>query len=259
MDLERNRNIDRIGRHNFADADYDIPTISYGARKVADKIRNVREETIMRTLTVEGKGEVTVTPDVCKYSLRICKKHSEYFCCYKELNDDGEKLRNLLVKAGIAEGSIKTGKYSVVAVTAYSRKLQKELPDGYEGIQKVNVEIPLDKKLMNTVLNAVANGFSDDLSISISFGVSDMEAIRKQLIRNSVAAAKSNAETIADAGVITLGQIVSVEYGRNIERFGNDDVYDIPTFLRKESDAVLSIVPADITSTDTVTVAYEIL
>ena len=86
-----------------------------------------------------------------------------------------------------------------------------------------------------------------------------MEAIRKQLIRNSVAAAKSNAETIVDAGGITLGQIVSIVYGRNLERFGSDNEYDIPTFLRKESDAVVTIVPADITSTDTVTVVYEIV
>lgn len=213
----------------------------------------------MRTLTVEGKGEVTVTPDVCKYSLRICKKHSEYSCCYKELNDDAEKVRNLLVKAGIVAEKIKTSKYSVVVVTAYSRKHQKELPDGYEGIQKITVEIPHDKELMNSVLNAVTSGFSDDLSISISFGVSDTEAMRRQLIRNSVAAAKINAETISDAGGITLGQIISIEYGRKQERFGSDDVYDIPTFLRKESDAALSIVPADVTSTDSVTVVYEIV
>ena len=213
----------------------------------------------MRTLKVEGKGEVTVTPDVCKYSIRICKKNSDYSSCYNELNDDSVKLRELLVKSGISADEIKTSIFSVSAVTVYSEELNTELPDGYEGIQKIKVEIPLDKKLMNTVLNAVATGFSDDLSISISFGVSDLEAIRRQLIRNSVAAARINAETISDAGGITLGQIVSIEYGRNLERFGSDDVYDIPTFLRKENDAVLSIVPADITSTDSVTVVYEIL
>lgn len=213
----------------------------------------------MRTLKVEGKGEVTVTPDVCKFNLRVCKKESDYSRCYNELNHDSDKLHNLLVKADIAAETIKTNNFSVRAITAYSEEHDTMLPDGYEGIQKITAEIPLDKKLMNTVLNAVATGFSDDLSISISFGVNDTEAIRKQLIRNSVAAARSNAETIADAGGITLGQIISIESGRNMERFGNDDVYDIPTFLRKENDAVLSIVPVDMTSTDTVTVVYEIL
>ena len=213
----------------------------------------------MRTLKVEGKGEVTVTPDLCKYSIRICKKNSDYSSCYNELNDNSDKLRKLFVKAGIPADEIKTSNFSVRAVTVYSDELNTELPDGYEGTQKINVKIPLDKKLMNTVLNTISTDCIDDLSISISFGVSDTEAIRKQLIRNSVAAARINAETISDAGGITLGQIVSIEYGRNLERFGSDDVYDIPTFLRRESDAVLSIVPADMTSTDTVTVVYEIL
>ena len=213
----------------------------------------------MRTLKVEGKGEVTVTPDVCRFSLRICKRDRDYSRCYNVLNHDSDKLSKLILKAGIAAETIKTSDFSVRAVTVYSEKLNKKLPDGYEGIQKTKVEIPLDKELMNRVLNAVTSGFSDDLSISISFGVSDTETIRKQLIRNSVAAAISNAETIADAGGITLGQIVSIEYGRNLERFGNDDVYDIPTFLRKESDAALSIVPVDVTSTDNVTVVYEIV
>lgn len=37
----------------------------------------------MRTLKVQGKGEITATPDLCKYSMVVSKKNSDYFSCYK--------------------------------------------------------------------------------------------------------------------------------------------------------------------------------
>jgi len=84
----------------------------------------------MRTLTVDGKGEITATPDVCKYSLLVRKKNHDYSRCYNELSDDIAKLRNQLITTGIAAEEIKTSKYSIEAVTVYSREQKKEIPDG---------------------------------------------------------------------------------------------------------------------------------
>jgi len=111
------------------------------------------------------------------------------------------------------------------------------------------------------VLNAISTDCSDDLSITISFGVSNTETLTNQLIRNSVASARTNAKTISDAAGITLGQIVTIVYGRGLERFDNNfnDDYDVPTFLRNAGDSALSIVPIDIKKTNSVTVVYEVL
>ena len=93
--------------------------------------------------------------------------------------------------------------------------------------------------------------------------VRDTEAVRKQLIRNAVAAAKINAETISEAAGMTLGQIVTIEYGWSEARFGREteDLFDLPTFCRDRSVESIGPVflPNDLTTTDTVNVVYKIV
>lgn len=177
------------------------------------------------------------------------------------MNRNVEQLRKRLNDVGITNEEIKTSDYSIKAVSVYSRKLEKSVPDGYAGSQNVNIEIPLDKERMDAVLKALSSECSNDLSLSISFGINDTEVVRKQLLRNSVTAAKINAETIADAAGITLGPIVTIEYGWSEARFNNyeEDLLDIPTFCRDHEESEPVFLPNDLTKTDTVTVVYEIL
>lgn len=217
----------------------------------------------MRTLKVQGKGEITVTPDLCEYSVRVSSKKSDYNSCYNELNISVDTLRNQLNNVGITNEQISTSKYSIIAVSEYFKKVDKELPGGYEGIHSLNFETPIDMEFMNTVLTAISNECIRDQMISISFGISDTETIRKQLIQNSVVAARINAETICGAAGIMLGQIVTIEYGRSDADF-DEDVFarlDRPTFIRSRNsdDIYPNMMPNNITTTDTVNVVYEIL
>jgi len=211
----------------------------------------------MKTLKVQGKGEVSVTPDMCIYSVNVTTKNCDYSSCYNVLNIDVANLREAILKAGVTAEQIKTTGYSITAVTSYSRELEKHIPDGYKGTHRVSVEIPLDKKLMDSVFGAMARSKSDQ-SISISFGVSDPEPARKQLLRNSVAVAKGNAETIAEAAGVTLGAIVSIDYGWSEVRFYDDTDY-APQGCCVAEEPAPYIEPNDINQTDIVTVVYEIL
>jgi uncharacterized protein YggE len=211
----------------------------------------------MKTLKVQGKGEVSVTPDLCIYSVNVVAKNFVYATCYDVLNRMVDNLRGELLEAGVTAEQIKTTGYSITAVTSYSRELEKHVSDGYKGSHRVSVEVPLDKKLMDSVFTAMARSQSDQ-SISISFGVSDSEPARKQLLRNSVAVAKSNAETIAEAAGVTLGAIVSIDYGWSEVRFYDDTEY-APKCCEGAQPSPPFIEPDNINQTDTVTVVYEIL
>ncbi|MEI6206227.1 MAG: SIMPL domain-containing protein [Desulfuromonadales bacterium] len=182
----------------------------------------------MKTLKVQGKGEASVAPDKCIFSMVVSEKQDDYATCHFELNSKVERLRDSLVKIGINSTSIKTSDYSISADSTYSKKLEKRIPDGFTGRHRLTVETPIDKQKMNPVFKALAEGSSDP-SISITFGVSDTEAVRMQLLRNAVAAAKVNAETIADAAGISLGSIISVEYGWSEVRLYNELDYDATT------------------------------
>ena len=215
----------------------------------------------MKTLKVQGKGHVSVTPDTCKYSVLVTTKNCDYQSAYNVLNIEVDNFRKRLINVGIPADEIKTSDYSITAVTTYSREEGKSVSDGYKGTHRLSVETALDKKRMDAVFNALACGTGDDScesSISISFGVSDPESVRKQLLRNSVAVAKTNAETIADAAGITLGQINSIEYGWSEVRFYNEVDYDSAPCCGEEP-CPPDIQPNDLNASDTVTVIYEIL
>lgn len=217
----------------------------------------------MRTLKVQGKGEVSVTPDICKYSMLLTTKNCDYSSAYNVLNIEVDNLRKRLINIGISAEEIKTSDYSITAVTAYSREEGKHRPDGYQGTHRLSVKVPLEKERMNTVFNVLAYGNELDpsckSSISLSFGISDPEAVKKQLLRNAVAVAKTNAETIADAAGIKLGQIASIEYGWSEVRFYNEPDYDASPCCEALGPCPPDIQPNDMSTNDTVTVIYEIL
>jgi len=217
----------------------------------------------MRTLKVQGKGEVSVTPDICKYSMLLTTKNCDYSSAYNVLNIAVDNFRERLVSIGISAEEIKTSDYSITAVTAYLREEGKYIPDGYQGTHRLSIKVPLDKERMNTVFNVLAYGKGLDpsckTSISISFGISDPEAVKKQLLRNAVAVAKTNAETIADAAGIKLGQIASIEYGWSEVRFYNELDYEANSCCEGPAPCPPDIQPNDMSTTDTVTVIYEIL
>ena len=214
----------------------------------------------MKILKVQGKGAVSVTPDICKYSVLVTAKNRDYSSSYNVLNIEVGHFRKRLNSIGITAEEIKSSDYSIAAVTTYSNELKKHIPDGYKGTHRLSVEVPLDKERMNAVFNAIAYGDIDptcQTSISLSFGISDTEAVRKQLLRNSVVAAKANAETISEAAGITLGAIISVEYGWSEVRFYNEVDYD--ACCVEEPCTPPDIVPNDFSTSDTVTVVYEIM
>ena len=215
----------------------------------------------MKTLKIQGKGSVSVVPDICRYSALVTSKGCDYPCTYNVLNIDVDNFRKRLVSAGICQEEIRTSDYSITAVTSYSRDEGKHIPDGYKGTHRLSVEISLDKQRMDAVFKALAYGASDSSSesaISISFGVSNPETVRRQLLRNSVAVAKVNADTIADAAGITLGQIITIEYGWSEVRFYNETDYDASPCCGEEL-CPPDIQPNDLNASDTVTVTYEIL
>jgi len=212
----------------------------------------------MRTLKVQGKGEVSVVPDICIFSLLVAEKRRDYKDCHSALNNKVDQLRNDLIGLDIPPTSIKTTDYSISQVTTYSKQKEKHVPDGYRGQHRLTVEVPLNKDRMNNVFKLLSEG-SADPSISISFGVSDTESVRKQLLRNAVSAAKMNAETIADAADINLGKITSIEYGWSEVRLYNEVDYDASCCLSEGPGQYAPDIEAnDLYAADTVTIVFEI-
>lgn len=118
------------------------------------------------------------------------------------------------------------------------------------------LELPIDQDLLNRILTRVATSASEP-TVSISFDISDKEALRQHVLRTAVANARTNAEVLADAASLSLGEIVRIEYGALEVRFRSRPIMYEMTETAAEAPAP-DITPFSMDAEDSVTVVWAI-
>jgi uncharacterized protein YggE len=67
----------------------------------------------MRVLKVQGKGRVSVEPDLVTLSFKVETKARDYAECLRNLNARAEDLRASMTAAGLNRAELKTSAFSV--------------------------------------------------------------------------------------------------------------------------------------------------
>ena len=126
---------------------------------------------------------------------------------------------------------------------------------GFEAKHDLRLELPLDQDLLNRTLAQLAQSASQ-ATFSIYFAVKDGNALRQRVLADAVARARENAETLAQAAGVQLGDILRIDYGwteiRVSERIMSYDAsmaYSMP---------IPDIEPDEIEAGDNVTVVWAI-
>ena len=219
--------------------------------------QNNRERiTIMRLLKVQGKGNVTMEPDIVTISFSVDVKVWDYDECLQTLNKRTEDLRQSMVASGLDKAQLKTSAFNVDVKTRY--KDGETFFDGYSASHRLHIEIPQDKVLMNKVLRHVSKGHSG-ASIKLSFSIKDKDMLRKKVLTQAVLAAKENATTLAAASDLKLGKLMQMDYGwSEVHIYEHEDNF-MCECLSAPMDYNADIDPEDVRAEDCVTLVYEIL
>ena len=209
----------------------------------------------MRLMKVQGKGYVSAEPDMVTLSFGVESKARDYEESVRNLNARAEDLRASMSASGLDRARLKTTSFSVRVDTLY--KNGQHLFAGYVASHQMQIEIPMDKTLLNKVLSHVAQGHSG-AEIRLEFSVKDRDALRKNALTQAVKAAKDNAETLASAAGVTLGKLVQMDYGWSEVR-----IYDRQASMLCEGpDAMMAsgadIEPEDVAAEDSVTLVFQI-
>jgi uncharacterized protein YggE len=209
----------------------------------------------MRVLKVQGRGQVSVEPDVVTLSFNVENTASDYAECLKGLNKQTEDLRRNMSASGLLNAKLKTSYYNISIETRYDDK-QHPIFNGYSASHRMQIELPSDKELLNKVLREVAKGHSG-AEISLSFSVKDKDALRQRVITQAVRTAKENAETLASAAGVTLGKLQEINYGCvEVMVYEQESRMICSPSLSGVSEP--DIEPADVNAEDSVTLVYEI-
>ena len=209
----------------------------------------------MRLLKVQGKGRVSVEPDLVTLSFEVETKTSDYVECLQNLNARAEDLRASMTAAGLDRTDLKTSDFSVRVETQYKDGLHVFV--GYRASHNMKIELPVNKELLNRTLRHIAQGHSG-AEINLAFSVKDKESLRQLVLEEAVRTAKRNAAVLASAAGISLGKLQQIDHGWAEVRIYDSEVVKAYETVRGGPPCEVDIEPEDVDAEDSVTLVYEI-
>ena len=213
---------------------------------------NQAAQPIIRTLNVNGVGSIDLTPDIAYIYIGV---HDESATASDAVNSNKAhttSVINAIKKAGVDAKDIRTTNFSIYPSQQYG-------PDGtvtgtiYMVDNSVYVTVRnLDSlgSLLDDAISAGANNVN-----SIQFDVADKTTAVKEARAKAVADAKLQAQEMADAAGITLGDIQNLSFYENSP---------VPMLSGKggggamSADASVPIQPGQLTISVNVSITYSI-
>jgi uncharacterized protein YggE len=209
-----------------------------------------------RTLTVNGAGTATLTPDIAYIYIGVHTEGKTAADAVAENTANTSRLVDALVKFGVERKDISTSNFSIWPNQQYDPQTGQQIGTTYVVDNSVYVKVrKLDKlgELLDTAIQAGANTIN-----SIQFDVADKSKALSEARTDAVKNAKAQAEELAQAVGVKLGEVQSISFYDSMP-------YPVMDAYAKgmggggmAAEAAVPIEPGQLTITVTVTIAYEI-
>ncbi|WP_254537213.1 SIMPL domain-containing protein [Halomarina litorea] len=203
------------------------------------------------TVSVTATGSAVGTPDQALVHLSVVGQAATADEARNAAAADAERMRSALRDAGIADDRVRTTGFVLHPEYDYRQEGRELL--GYRAVHTYQIELDDVTRAGEVVDTAVENGA--DTVDSVQFTLSDerRQEVRGEALARAVENGRADAETIATAGDVTLGGLVSASTGD--VSYGPMPYY-AESAARDDAGTVLE--PGDVTITATVTAVYEL-
>jgi hypothetical protein len=161
----------------------------------------------VRTLSVNGQGQVTLIPDIAYINIGVRTEAKDVSTALSGNTDLAEAIAAELKSLGVAEKDIQTTAFNVYPMQQYDERGQIS-GTTYVVENTVNITVrDLAKlgKLLDATVKAGANNI-----YGISFDVEDKSVAIEQARELAIQDAREKAEAIAAASGVELGELQSV-------------------------------------------------
>lgn len=161
-----------------------------------------------RTVNVTGTGLVNITPDIAYITLGVHTEGASAAAAVAENNTKSQKLIDTLKAAGVAEADIHTTNFSIYPSQQVDPQTGKPIGTTYMVDNSVNVTIRnLDK--LGEILDASVKAGANSIN-SIQFDKNDKSADLSKARAAAVKSAQTQAEELAKAAGVTLGDVQTI-------------------------------------------------
>ena len=170
-----------------------------------------------RTLSVNGNGTVSLTPDIAYIYIGIHTDDPDLASAVSKNNAQAQALVDALKNAGIAGKDIQTSNFSVY--TNGNQGFDKATGQPTNGAVYYSVDNTVyvtmrDLSKMGKILSTAVSSGANSIN-SISFDVADKSAAQAQARQKAMANAGSLAAELAKTAGLKLGEIQNVSYSDN--------------------------------------------
>lgn len=161
----------------------------------------------LRTVSVNGTGKVTVSPDMASISVGVQTKHEDAEEAMAENNVLVQAIMDTMAEFGIAPEDIKTSNFSVYPRNEYDDN-GKVVETNFVVNNTVAVKVR-DLSILGNVLGAVVESGANTVN-GVNFDLSDREAAYADAMALAVENARDRAEILVNAAGEKLGDVQSI-------------------------------------------------
>lgn len=182
-----------------------------------------------KIIRVTGQGKVSVAPDTIEIGFRIIAVEKDYRLSLKKVNDKVEALKEAVTALGIDSKNVLTQGFSVNQKTKSTKTLKGDYKDevvGYETYHSIKVSFGYDTELLGKVIESISSTVAEP-QISIGFTVKNQEGIKARCLDDAVKNAKEDAEALAKAAGVKLGELLSINHSFGEVRISRPARYEM--------------------------------
>ncbi len=204
----------------------------------------------VRTIDVSAQGSVTAAPDLALVNLAVEVRADSADEARAQVAEDAASMRDALRAIGIPDDAVRTTSYFVGPEYRYDRG-DRELV-GYRAYHAFQVETGVDRA-GEVIDAAVENGASQVQGVQFTLADDTRAELRSEALNEAMGSARADAETIAAAAGVGLGDLQSAST-TNVD-------YPRPYFATAEAggDGARTVLePGPVTVSASVSVSYAI-
>lgn len=204
-----------------------------------------------RTIDVSATGSASAAPDLAKVNVVVEARAATADAARAQVASNVSRMRDAIRALGIPDDAVRTTAYTVGPEYDYSGNTRRLL--GYRAQHAFEIDADVDAA-GQVIDAAVGNGASQVQGVQFTLSDATRRQLRQEALSQAMAHAHADAQTIADAGGVAVGQVHSASTG---------DVGPVPyqraapeTSAGSGGSTVVSPGPVEVTAT--VSVSYEV-
>jgi len=216
---------------------------------------NQEAQPAVRTLKVSGAGQANLVPDIAYLYLGVHTEKLTASDAVTENNAQTEGMIKSLRDFGIDAKDIRTTNFSIWPFDKYDPQTGTPTGEKYYAVDNTIYVTVRDLEALGDLLDTVVEAGANTVN-SIQFDVANKDAVLKAAREDAMKNASKQAQELADAAGVQLGEVQSIEFY---------DSQPYPVFEGKGGGgggevaaAAVPIQPGQLTFTVSVTISYAI-